>query len=77
MRAMLLLLILGLLVTAGCTQMLQQTGSELSACMTKCSGMCELAKENNMSQGNFSFNSITLTKQSGNTKIYCTCPCAT
>ena len=76
MRAILFLIALGLLLAAGCMQMLEQTTGELSSCMEKCSSMCELAKENNLSQGDFAFNSITLTKQSGATKIYCSCPCA-
>ncbi len=70
----LVLAVAGMVLLVGCTQIVEKAGGDIQMCMQKCSDLCELAKDSNMSMEGF--NSIGLTKQSGSVKVSCSCPCA-
>jgi hypothetical protein len=66
---LILLFVAGILLFVGCASLAQ----DLSGCYSKCSELCTLAKQNNFTLDGY--NQITLTKQQGNVKVYCGCPC--
>lgn len=74
MRILILLLIAGILLLAGCTQMVKDVGNELGTCMAKCNQVCDLVKGSNVSLDGY--DNLGLAKQSGSVTVKCNCLCA-